>query len=232
MPESRFDAWVAERYDALWPELFDPTLVEPTVDFLGRLGGQRPGAGVRNRYRADRSATEPARHPGARRRTRPSPWRRSYRIQESGRRGSASRSGTLPPALSLSPFTLVYLLRNTITNLTSQDEQIEAFRNAARHLRPGGHFVIESYVPELRRLPPGETRQLFTATPTHVAFEEYDVVTQIAVSHHYWVIDDAAAAILLAASLCVAGRTRSHGADRRADPARPLGQLGSRTLHR
>ena len=86
-------------------------------------------------------------------------------------------------------FTLVYLLRNTITNLTTQDEQVEAFRNAARHLQPGGVFVIENYVPELQRLPPGETRHVFMATPEHVGFEEYDVANQIAVSHHYWVID-------------------------------------------
>src|SRR3712207_477702 len=83
-------------------------------------------------------------------------------------------------------FTLVYLLRNTITNLTSQDEQVEAFRNAARHLVPAGHFVVENYVPELQRLPPGETRHVFTATPTHLGFEEYDVADQIAISHHYW----------------------------------------------
>ena len=86
-------------------------------------------------------------------------------------------------------FSLVYLLRNTITNLTTQDEQVEAFQNAARHLQPGGVFVIENYVPELQRLPPGETRHVFMATPAHVGFEEYDVANQIAVSHHSWVID-------------------------------------------
>ncbi len=86
-------------------------------------------------------------------------------------------------------FTLVYLLRNTITNLTTQDEQIEAFRNAAAHLEPGGYFVVENYIPELQRLPPGETVHVFTATSIHLGFEEYDVATQIAVSYHYWVID-------------------------------------------
>jgi hypothetical protein len=52
-------------------------------------------------------------------------------------------------------FTLVYLLRNTITNLTTQGEQVQAFGNAAGHLVPGGVFVIENYVPELQRLPSG-----------------------------------------------------------------------------
>nr|MDP9336451.1 class I SAM-dependent methyltransferase [Actinomycetota bacterium] len=86
-------------------------------------------------------------------------------------------------------FTLVYLVRNTITNLTTQDEQVECFRNAAAHLEPGGCFVIEVYIPELQRLPVGETIHAFTVTPTHLGFEEYDVATQIAFSHHYWVID-------------------------------------------
>jgi SAM-dependent methyltransferase len=86
-------------------------------------------------------------------------------------------------------FTLAYLVRNTITNLTTHDEQVACFRNVAEHLEPGGRFVIEVYIPELRRLPPGETIHAFTVTPTHVGFEELDVAAQIAVSHHYWVVD-------------------------------------------
>jgi hypothetical protein len=86
-------------------------------------------------------------------------------------------------------FRLAYLVRNTITNLTTQDAQVECFRNVAAHLEPGGCFVIEVYVPELQRLPPGETVHAFTVTPAHLGFEEYDVATQIAISHHYWVVD-------------------------------------------
>lgn len=86
-------------------------------------------------------------------------------------------------------FTLVYLVRNTITNLATQDEQVETFRRVAAHLQPGGCFVIENYIPALQRLPPGETIHVFTATPTHLGFEEYNVATQIALSHHYWLID-------------------------------------------
>jgi SAM-dependent methyltransferase len=72
-------------------------------------------------------------------------------------------------------FSLVYLVFNTILNLTTQDAQVACFRNAAAHLRPGGRFVVETMVPELRRLPPGETR---------VGIDEYDVVSQGLVSHH------------------------------------------------
>lgn len=86
-------------------------------------------------------------------------------------------------------FRLAYLLRNTITNLTTQDEQVDCFRNVAEHLEPGGLFVIENYIPALQQLPPGETIRVFTRTPTHIAFEEYDLGAQIAISHHYWFID-------------------------------------------
>ena len=86
-------------------------------------------------------------------------------------------------------FKLAYLVRNTITNLTTQDEQMACFRNVAAQLEPGGCFVIEVYIPQLQRLPPGETIHPFTVTPSHLGFEEYDVATQIAFSHHYWVVD-------------------------------------------
>jgi hypothetical protein len=86
-------------------------------------------------------------------------------------------------------FSLVYLVYNTITNLTSQDAQVACFANAAAHLAAGGHFVIENYIPFLRRLPPGETIHPFDVTPTHLGFEEYDFATQMAISHHYWIED-------------------------------------------
>jgi SAM-dependent methyltransferase len=87
-------------------------------------------------------------------------------------------------------FTLAYLVRNTIMNLTTQDEQVACFRNVAAHLEPGGCFVIEVIVPGLQRLPPGETIQAFTVTPTHLGFDEYvDLVAQKSSSHHYWLID-------------------------------------------
>ncbi|MGH9182285.1 MAG: hypothetical protein ACRDZ9_00395 [Acidimicrobiales bacterium] len=83
----------------------------------------------------------------------------------------------------------MYLLRNTITNLTSQDEQVACFRNAARHLQPGGTFVIENYIPELRRIPPGENTYVFTATPTNIGVGEYDFANQIEISRHWWLVD-------------------------------------------
>jgi SAM-dependent methyltransferase len=83
------------------------------------------------------------------------------------------------------PFRLVYLICNTIMNLTSRQAQVACFRNAAAHLRPGGRFVIKVMVPELRWLPPGQTLQVFAAGDTHWGIDEYDVASQGLVSHHF-----------------------------------------------
>lgn len=82
-------------------------------------------------------------------------------------------------------FTLVYLVYNTISNLLTQDEQVECFRNAARHLAPGGRFVIELGVPPLRFLPPGQIAVPFDVSDRHLGFDTFDLVEQILVSHHF-----------------------------------------------
>jgi SAM-dependent methyltransferase len=88
-------------------------------------------------------------------------------------------------------FRLVYLVFNTIMNLTRQDEQVACFRNAAAHLEAGGRFVIEVLVPELRHLPPGERVREFELGRTHLGFDEYtDFAEQIVYSHHYWIEDE------------------------------------------
>jgi len=83
-------------------------------------------------------------------------------------------------------FTLVYLVWNTIANLRSQEEQVECFRNAARHLAPQGRFVIELWVPPLRRFPPGQVAVPFEVSDGHLGFDTYDLTTQLGTSHHYW----------------------------------------------
>ena len=78
---------------------------------------------------------------------------------------------------------------NTIQNLTTADEQVACFQNVAAHLGPGGRFVIEVGVPQLQRLPPGETVRAFSVHKTRLGFDEYDIASQCLVSHHYSVID-------------------------------------------
>ena len=58
------------------------------------------------------------------------------------------------------------------------------FANAAAHLEPGGTFVIEVGVPDLRRLPPGQTLVPFEVSDHKVGFDEYDVANQGMISHH------------------------------------------------
>ena len=82
-------------------------------------------------------------------------------------------------------FSLVYLVFNTIMNVTTQEGQIACFENAARHLLPGGSFVIEVMVPELRLLPPGEVYVQFAVEDDYVGIDEYDTVNQGLISHHY-----------------------------------------------
>jgi SAM-dependent methyltransferase len=83
-------------------------------------------------------------------------------------------------------FRLVYLVYNTIENLVTQDAQVDCFRNAAAHLEPGGRFVIEVEVPQLRRLPPGDAARVFDLSADHLGVDELDVVAQRGISHHYW----------------------------------------------
>jgi SAM-dependent methyltransferase len=83
-------------------------------------------------------------------------------------------------------FRLVYLVYNTIGNLLTQDRQVACFHNAAEHLEPGGYFLIEVGVPDLRRLPPGEDARVFSHAPGYVGYDRYtDLVTQQAMSHHF-----------------------------------------------
>jgi SAM-dependent methyltransferase len=84
-----------------------------------------------------------------------------------------------------STFSLVYIVFNSIFNLRTQEKQIACFENAAAHLDPGGTFVVELMVPELRRLPVGDRFLLFDVSPEHIGFDEFDLVTQGLTSHHY-----------------------------------------------
>jgi len=87
-------------------------------------------------------------------------------------------------------FTLVYLVANTIMSVTTQEEQLAVFANAAAHLEPGGSFVVEVIVPHLRSVPRGEIGRIFTLDPTHVGLETFDdLVGQIAWSYHWMEVE-------------------------------------------
>jgi SAM-dependent methyltransferase len=187
VPEVYFDERIAKAYDALWPNLSDPAVVDPAVDFLGELA--KTGAALELGIGTGRIAL-PLSQRGVRvHGIELSPAMAAQLKAKPGAAAIGVTIGDFAATRVAGTFKLAYLVCNTITNLTTQDEQVECFRNVAAHLEPGGCFVIEVYIPELQRLPPSETFHAFTVTPTHLGFEEYDVATQIAFSHHYWAID-------------------------------------------
>jgi SAM-dependent methyltransferase len=187
VPTNYFDERIARSYEAKWPELFEAAMVDPVVDFLAELAGT--GAALELGIGTGRIAIP------LRRRGVPvhgielSPDMAAELRTKPGSDDVGVTMGDFATTRADGTFALAYLVRNTIMNLSSQDGQVACFRNVAAHLEPGGCFVIEVVVPALRRLPPGETIRPFTVTPIHLGFEEYDVASQIAFSHHYWVVD-------------------------------------------
>ena len=130
-------------------------------------------------------------------------------------------------------FDLVYLVFNTIGNLTEQDAQVACFDNAAHHLRPGGVFVIETEVPGVRWLPPTESFRVFHHGEDHVGIDEYEPATQGMFSHHYLrQADGSYVRRSLAVPLRLAGRARPDGSPRRPAVARTLGGLVAYAVHR
>jgi SAM-dependent methyltransferase len=187
VPKNYFDERIAKSYEAKWPELFDPAVIDPVVRFLADLaaGGTALELGIGTGRIAIPLSQRGVRVHGidlspdmvARLRAKPATDDIDVTI---GDFATTRVDGT---------FKLAYLVRNTIMNLTTQDGQTACFQNVAAQLEPGGCFVIEVMVPELQRLPPGETVRAFTVTPAHLGFDEYDVASQRLISHHYWVVD-------------------------------------------
>ena len=117
-------------------------------------------------------------------------------IEQLRRKSGAEAIGTTVGdfAVTVAPgvFSLVYVVYNSICNLLEQSEWVETFRNAARHLSPGGRFVVELWIPDLRRFPPGAKAVPFAVSPNHVGFDTIDTANQRGVSHHYFLTDGAA----------------------------------------
>ena len=187
MPETHFDEWITRRYRRLWPEAFEPPLLDAATAFLAGLARSGPALefGIGTGHVAIPLLLQGVPVHGI----ELSP----AMVEELQRQPHGSdidvTIGDFATTNLNSTFRVVYLLRNTITNLTTQAEQVQCFANAARHLGPGGFFVIENYIPAIRQLPPGETTHVFTATPVHVGIGEYDLANQIETSRHWWTID-------------------------------------------
>jgi SAM-dependent methyltransferase len=184
MPEDFFGERVAERYDDPQDELFGPAAVEPAVDVLAELAGD--GAALELGIGTGRLALPLSRRGVPVHGIDLSPAMLAQLAGKPGAERIGVTVGDFAHARVPGSFTLGYLVFNTIMNLTSQDEQVACFANVAAHLSSGGWFVIEVMVPDLQRLPPGETVRPFEVSETRLGFDSYDIATQRLVSHHYW----------------------------------------------
>jgi SAM-dependent methyltransferase len=183
-----FAGRVAERYDDD-PAVSSPEAVDPVVDFLAPLAG---GGALELAIGTGRIAL-----PLAARGVRVagielSPDMVAQLRAKPGGEELEVALGDMSAATVEGEFSLVYLVFNTIMNLTEQEAQVACFRNAAAHLAAGGCFVVEVMVPELQRLPAGETFRPFEVRPGKIGIDEYDVVRQGLVSHHLALAGDRA----------------------------------------
>ena len=184
MTRDYFGEDVAEHYDETSADMFDPAVLEPAVDFLAGLVGD--GAALEFGIGTGRIAL-PLVQRGVRVRGIDLSEAMVARLRaKPGGEEIPVTIGDFATTKIDATFSLAYLVWNTINNLTTQDAQVACFENAAAHLEPGGRFVIEVGVPKLRRLPPGQTYVPFDVSPTHLGFDEYDVLNQGLISHHYY----------------------------------------------
>jgi SAM-dependent methyltransferase len=185
--DGHFGERVAATYDETAAEMFDPAVVDPVVDFLVALAGDgralELGVGT-GRIALPLAARGVPVH-GIELSTAMAQKLRS----KSGGDRIGVTIGDFATTKVDGSFSVAYLVFNTILNLTTQAAQVACFRNVAAHLDPGGTFVIEVMVPELQRLPPGETARVFRMSESRWGIDEYDVANQGLTSHHFLFVD-------------------------------------------
>jgi SAM-dependent methyltransferase len=183
-----FDERVAAKYDDDASDLFDPEVLGPAIDFLAELAGS--GRALELGIGTGRIAL-----PLAQRGVEvhgidlSDAMVAKLRVKPGGEDVGVT-IGDFATTKVDGSFALVYVVFNTIMNLTTQEAQIACFRNAAAHLEPGGCFVVEVMIPELQRLPPGETFRVFSGSERYWGIDEYDVANQGLISHHLELVGD------------------------------------------
>ncbi len=180
--EDIWDTDAARRYDTPGVGMFAPEVLGPTVDRLQELAGG--GRALEFAVGTGRVAI-----PLVRRGVPVTGIELCRPMLEQLRRTLDEDAlpvvlGDMAQVRAPGRYALVYLVYNTISNLQTQAEQVACFRNAARHLEPGGRFVVELWVPELRTLPPGRLASVETYRPGYILLDTIDVVSQHVVSHH------------------------------------------------
>ena len=193
MPSDPWDSETARSYDTPGTGMFAPELLKQTVDRLAVLAGG--GRALEFAIGTGRVAV-PLHERGV-----PVTGIELSTAMIAELRAKADETeipvvvGDMATTAAPGRFSLVYLVYNTISNLPTQREQVACFRNAARQLEAGGCFVVELGVPDLRRLPPGQTAVVFADQPGYLGFDTYDVLNQRLVSHHVRFGDDRQASL-------------------------------------
>ena len=191
MPEDHFADDVAAQYDATLGHRGSPEVLDRTVELLSGLADD--GAALELAIGTGRVALPLAARGVPVTGIDSSPAMVAQLRRKPGGDAIDVTIGDMTDTYVDGSFRLVYLVYNTIGNVETQDRQIACFTNAAAHLEPGGWFVIEVGVPDLRRLVPGTDAVVFSHSPGYVGYDRYvDLVAQRAVSHHFSVDDSGA----------------------------------------
>ncbi|SEJ48827.1 Methyltransferase domain-containing protein [Arthrobacter sp. yr096] len=177
-----WDNEAAKQYDTPGEGMFSPDVLGPTVEVLSELAGD--GAAIEFAIGTGRVAI-----PLAEAGVQVSGIELSHamiaRLREKVDEDRIPVvQGDMSRVRAEGSFTLAFLVFNTIANLLTQDEQVRCFENAASHLTPGGRFVVELWVPQLRSLPPGHGGTVEVSQPGYLLVDTYDVLRQHVVSHH------------------------------------------------
>jgi len=187
VPKVYFDKQVAGRYDADFADMFEPAVVDPAVSFLAQLAGE--GSALELGIGTGRIALPLSQRGVHVHGIDLSPAMTARLRAKPGADDIGVTIGDFATARVGGTFRLAYLVFNTIMSLTTQDQQVACFGDAAAHLEPGGRFVIEVMIPGLRRLPPGQNVVPLQASAAGWAYDHYDLTTQ-AISSNYVHISD------------------------------------------
>jgi SAM-dependent methyltransferase len=183
-----WDREIAEVYDKTYAAGFEPSVLGPIVGMLADLSGG--GQALELAVGTGRVALALSERGVSVQGIELSPHMVEQMRTKSGALEVPVTIGDMTSTRVPGSFDLVYLVANTIMNVTTQEEQVAVFANAAAHLQPAGRFVVEVIVPQVRSVPPAETARVFTLEPDHVGIETFDdPVEQVAWSHHWMEVE-------------------------------------------
>jgi SAM-dependent methyltransferase len=183
----------AQAYDAIYAAGFEPSVLDPMVDLLAELS--QGGASLELAVGTGRVALALSARGVPVQGIELSPDMVQQLRAKPGADAVPVSIGDMTSTRVAGHFQLVYLVANTIMNVTTQDEQLAVFANAAAHLDTGGCFVVEVILPQLRSVPRGEIGRVFTLAPEHIGIETFDdLVAQVAWSHHWTEVEGRGAA--------------------------------------